>query len=202
MTSDFIQLKVLGVSENIATKTQNISNKRTFSDLLDIAKKTLRDGGSVYNEDDMIIYVKGSQFGGGGNISAIVQANENVADICFDPDLFRSTPKIEMIFNYFYMNFSFMKGGTKQSCNLEYFYGSKSYGKFFLNDARNKESFFEYKLTRKSMRDRFGGIMEGDCIVLNSENCAVFIVHPLAPLKGGAYMCVWMDGCICIHICI
>mmetsp|Transcript_35125 Transcript_35125/g.33375 ORF Transcript_35125/g.33375 Transcript_35125/m.33375 type:complete len:200 (+) Transcript_35125:180-779(+) len=184
MTSDFIQLKVLGVSENIATKIQNVYDQRTFSDLLDIAKTALRDEGAVYNKDDMIIYVKGSQFGGGGNISTIVQANENIADICFDPDLFTSTPKIEIIFNYFSMNFSFMKGGTKQSCNLEYLYGSKSYGKLFMNDARNKESFFEYKLTQKSMRDRFGGIMEGDCIVFNSENCAVFIVHPLAPFKG------------------
>jgi hypothetical protein len=192
-------MKVLGgLSDPIASRTQNISDKRVFSDLLGIAKEALIKGDAIYNKDDVIIYAKGPVWE--GNIRAIVLENHGIADICFDQALFESIPTIEIIFNYYHMDFTFMKGGTKQKCNLEYLYGSKDYCKVFINNVRNKEECFEHKLSQKYLRDRFGSIMEEDVIALNGENCAVFIVHPLAPLKGDAY--VYENQCMFIYVCI
>lgn len=200
MSRDFIDLRVSGGfddTENISTKTQNISDKRTFSDLLEIAKGEIRaESCAIYNEDDRIIYVSGTECGDRGkNIKAVVQENYSIADICFEQQLFKSEPMIEIVFNCFNMDFSFAKGKV-QRCNLQYLHGSKSYGKYFMNGIMNKEQCFEHKLTQKYLRDRFAYIMENDSIVLTKEYCAVFIVHPHNPIKGDVMPFLDADGLV------
>ena len=195
MSVDYIEVAVSAVGGKVESKIQNISRMTFFSDLLVSCSGQLENIDTIVNKEERIVYVVGDEIGSSDKISAIVDEDYNIADICFNQKLFITTPKIHFVFDYFKIDFIFYSAATKPytcHCSLQFLCGSKAFGKEVLRGmSTTKENIpWTAKLREDDYTRQCDTGMKSEKIGLKSENCVVFIVHPQpsTPIKNDAFI--------------
>lgn len=201
MSLDCIEVTVSAVGGKVESKIQNISRMTFFSDLLVSCSEVLKNIDTIVNEEERIVYVIGNEINSTDKISAIVDEDYNIADICFNQKLFMTTPKIHFVFDYFKVDFSFDSAATKTTtchCSLQFLCGSKALGEEVLRgmSATKETIIWTEKLKFKNYTRQFDAGMKSERIGLKSENCVVFIVHPQpsTPIKNDALIFLDSDA--------
>lgn len=192
MSKDSIFVEICGIGGKVTSKLHNVAGITLFSDLLAICKNDLKTMDLIVNQDVKTIYIKGKRKGGTERIKALVDENYNLADICFNQNLFEVRPIIQIAYDYHRLPFYF-SADDRYDCTLKYFCGSKTYGEAFLDAINISKERFQWsgKLTQKYYEHACSPTgMQNDKIGLNTQNCVVFTVTTPRPISESVLKCL------------
>jgi hypothetical protein len=187
MSSEMIRIEIQsGDGGTIEKKLLNIAGLTLFSDLLAVCLNDLKDSNIIVDQEQRTISVIGTSLGGWDKISAIVDENYSLADICFNQGLFSGKPTVHIRFELHRLQFYFMESShANYDCSLRYLCGSKKLGEAFLNDIHiSKEKLhWKQKLNETYYSERLEGGLQSRKFGLSTDFCVVFIVNPLVNFK-------------------
>ena len=187
MSSEMIRIEVQsGDGGTTEKKLLNTAGLTLFSDLLAVCLNDLKEANVIVDQEKRTITVMGMPLGGWDKISAIVDENYSLADICFNQGLFAGKPTVHVRFELHRLQFYFMESThANYDCSLRYLCGSKKLGEAFLNDISiSKEKLhWKQKLNEVFYSERLEGGLQSRKFGLSTEFCVVFIVNPLVNFK-------------------
>lgn len=192
-----MQVEMCGYGGKPEFKVYDIKGITLFSDLLKVCQNDLKSTGLIVNQELPTIHVKGKEIGGWERIHAIVDESYNIEDVCFNQKLFSGKPRICIVFEFYRLPFHFPMGGAVDDkpgydCSLNFLCGSKKFGENFVNEYRMSKEKLSWPL--KLSEKHYGLIcdagMQSEKEGLKSNNCAVFVISSLTPVKADilAYM--------------
>ena len=196
MSDHMMQVELCGYGGKPEFKNYDIKGITLFSDLLKVCQNDLKNTGLIVDQELRTIHVKGKEIGGWERINAIVDESYNIDDVCFNQKLFSGKPRICIVFEFYRLKFYFMGGAVDDKpgydCSLNFLCGSKQFGESFVNEYRvsNEKLIWASKLSEKHYGSLCDAGMQSEKDGLKSNNCAVFVINSLTPLKTDilAYM--------------
>lgn len=187
MSAEMIRIEIAsGDGGTTEKKLLNIAGLTLFSDLLGVCLNDLKESNIIVDQEQRTISVMGTALGGWEKITAIVDENYNLADICFNQSLFSGRPTVHVKFELYRLQLYFMESAhANYDCSLRYLCGSKKLGEAFLNDINiSKEKLhWKQKLNEAYYSEKFEGGMQSRKFGLSTDFCVVFVVTPLVHFK-------------------
>lgn len=187
MSSEMIRIEIQSGDGGITEKKLlNIAGLTLFSDLLAACLHDMKESNIIVDQEKRLITVIGTTVGGRDKISAKVDENYCLADICFNQGLFSGKPTVHFRFELHRLQLSFMDNSSASyDCSLRYLCGSKKLGEAFINDIiiSKEKLHWRQKLSEQYFSDRLDGGLQSRKLGLSTEFCVVFIVTPVVNFK-------------------
>jgi hypothetical protein len=197
MSDNMMQVEMCGYGGKPEFKVYDIKGITLFSDLLKVCGNDLKNTGLIVNQELRTVHVKGKEIGGWERINAIVDESYSIDDVCFRQKLFSGKPRICIVYEFYHLPFYFMGGPVDDKpgydCSLNFLCGSKKFGESFVNEylASKEKLIWTSKLSEKHYSIVCDAGMQSEKEGLKSNNCAVFVINCLTPIK--ADILVFMD---------
>ena len=190
MSDHMMQVELCGYGGKPESKYYDITGITLFSDLLKVCQNDLKNTGLIVNQELRTVHVKGKEIGGWERVNAIVDESYNIEDVCFHQKLFSGKPRICIVFEFYRLPFYFMGSSVDDKpgydCSLNFFCGSKKFGESFVNEhlGSKEKLIWTSKLSEKHYGLVCDAGMQSEKEGLKSNNCAVFVVSSLTPVKA------------------